>query len=285
MKKTIIICLVLLSVVCIVYFVINKKSTQSKPSNKNFTLKDYYILNTESNLMYINNKYSYYLALPKNWVIDSNYPYNIIETPGFYDPIAQEQTTESELVMGMKIATHIENVGQIDFEQYVDSLYLDFEVTSKKHLTIGELPAIEIVTYNLGDSVATYIKKDNLIYTIGAHYNGGHYLDLYRDIVANNFWLGDNLYQTITDPEDKFLGTGECMTNPEFLDLIAQAQDGEIKKLVINNQEFVITPNYENWPNEKFVGFNQDETAICAVGGRYPLEIYDDQLIWYRNLE
>lgn len=90
-----------------------------------------------------------------------------------------------------------------------------------------------------------------------------------------------NLYQNITDLEDKFLGTGDCMTNPEFLALITRAQAGEMKKIVHKDvQEFIITPNYENWSNEKFIGFNQDETAICAAGGRYPYKAFSDKLLW-----
>jgi len=90
-----------------------------------------------------------------------------------------------------------------------------------------------------------------------------------------------SLYQTITQPDDKWVGTGDCVTNLEFKNLMLLSVKGEMKKLVLSgNYKLIVTPNYFKWSNEKFLGYNNDSAAICAVAGRYPLKAYEDKLLW-----
>jgi len=94
-----------------------------------------------------------------------------------------------------------------------------------------------------------------------------------------------NLYQEISNREDKWIGAGDCSSVPpssnefnHFKDLIGS---DSMKKLVLSgNFELVITPNFLSWTNEKFLNFNHDDSAICAAGGRYPLKAYSDKLLW-----
>lgn len=88
------------------------------------------------------------------------------------------------------------------------------------------------------------------------------------------------LYQEIENPEDKWVGAGEC-GNPEFAEFKNKVKQGSIKLWQANGVlDLFITPNYLNWSNEQFLTFNNDETAICSAGGRYPLKAYPDKLLW-----
>lgn len=75
------------------------------------------------------------------------------------------------------------------------------------------------------------------------------------------------------------VGTGKC-GNQEFDNFLDQANAGSRKTLNLNGLTLVVTPNYNNWSNEKFVAFNNDSTAICGAGGYYPLHAYSDKLLW-----
>lgn len=94
-----------------------------------------------------------------------------------------------------------------------------------------------------------------------------------------------SLYQEITNSNEKFVGAGDCSQaknfNQEFADFKKQASLGSIKQFLYNGVlVLVITPNYDNWTNEKFLAFNSDGGAICSAGGRYPLKAYADKLLW-----
>ena len=85
-----------------------------------------------------------------------------------------------------------------------------------------------------------------------------------------------SLYQ----PSDAEVGTGDC-GNKEFTDFLKKANSGSKFGYSINGLELVYTPNYNNWSNEKFVGFNKNEMkAVCDAGGIYPAHAYADKLLW-----
>ncbi|MFA5413285.1 MAG: hypothetical protein WC348_01975 [Patescibacteria group bacterium] len=73
---------------------------------------------------------------------------------------------------------------------------------------------------------------------------------------------------------------GVKCSNQEFNSFIDQANTGSRKTLNLNGLTLVVTPNYNNWTNEKFVGFSNDNTAFCNVGGFGPLHAYSDKLLW-----
>jgi len=89
-----------------------------------------------------------------------------------------------------------------------------------------------------------------------------------------------SLYQEIVNEEDKWVGADFC-GNKEFEEVLLEAKGGSMKILELNDAlDLVITPNYKNWTNEEFTAFNNDPTAICAAGGRYPQYAYSDKLLW-----
>lgn len=89
-----------------------------------------------------------------------------------------------------------------------------------------------------------------------------------------------DLYREIEGEKDKWVGAGFC-GNKEFEDVLIKAKSGSMKILKLNNElELVVTPNYKGWTTSKFVAFNDDPTAICSAGGRYPLYAYPDKLLW-----
>ncbi|MCX6784418.1 MAG: hypothetical protein NTV81_00585 [Candidatus Komeilibacteria bacterium] len=87
-------------------------------------------------------------------------------------------------------------------------------------------------------------------------------------------------YQEIIDLADKFVGSGDCGSQ-EFDQFKQKAILGSMKKLSLaGNLDLILTPNYDHWTNNQFLDFLQDETAICAAGGRYPLRAFSDKLLW-----
>jgi hypothetical protein len=87
-------------------------------------------------------------------------------------------------------------------------------------------------------------------------------------------------YKEIIDEKEKWVGTDSC-GNKEFEAVLMEAKKGSMKIFKLNNAlDLVITPNYNNWTNEEFTNFNDNPTAICAVGGRYPRYAYSDKLLW-----
>jgi len=89
-----------------------------------------------------------------------------------------------------------------------------------------------------------------------------------------------DLYNEIKNNENKWVGADLC-GNEEFKDVLIQAKSGSMRILKLNDElDLVITPNYKGWSIKKFVAFNNDPTAICAAGGRYPAHAYSDKLLW-----
>lgn len=85
-----------------------------------------------------------------------------------------------------------------------------------------------------------------------------------------------SLYEENTSVQ---VGAGKC-GNQEFENFLVQANAGSRKTFDLYGLTLVITPNYNNWSNQKFLDFNNDNTAICDVGGYYPLQAYSDKLLW-----
>ncbi|MBI5071805.1 hypothetical protein HZB93_02855 [Candidatus Falkowbacteria bacterium] len=85
-----------------------------------------------------------------------------------------------------------------------------------------------------------------------------------------------SLYQENTGVQ---VGSGKC-SNQEFNSFLDQANSGSRKTLNLYGVILVVTPNYNSWTNEKFVGFGNDNTAFCNVGGFSPLRAYSDKLLW-----
>lgn len=89
-----------------------------------------------------------------------------------------------------------------------------------------------------------------------------------------------SVYRPMTDINDKWIGSDECGSQ-EFAAFKKAANVGPMYRLVLPGElELVWTPNYDHWSNDKFLAFGEDDTAICAVGGRYPLKGYPDKLLW-----
>jgi len=89
-----------------------------------------------------------------------------------------------------------------------------------------------------------------------------------------------SLYQEISDPAEKFLG--EDCANEEFNKFKKIVLSGSMKKMILpGDLRAVITPNYNQWSNEKFLSFNTIQPeAFCFAGGTYPLHAYKDYLLW-----
>ena len=64
-------------------------------------------------------------------------------------------------------------------------------------------------------------------------------------------------------------------------DFKKQANQGSIKQFLYSGAfALTITPNYNNWSNEKFLAFGADNGAFCSAGGHGPLHAYTDKLLW-----
>jgi hypothetical protein len=89
-------------------------------------------------------------------------------------------------------------------------------------------------------------------------------------------------YQEIADINEKKVGTDSCGVNDnkEFAQIREKTKTGYYKILKIDKATLAITPNYFNWSNKKFLSFKKDETALCGVGGVYPLHAFTDKLLW-----
>lgn len=97
--------------------------------------------------------------------------------------------------------------------------------------------------------------------------------DLYQEINKQNLE-----YDIFGDPN-------ECVQvdgfNKEFADFKKQANIGSIKQFLYNEVlTLTITPNYNNWSNEKFLALGADNGAFCSAGGLMPLHAYADKLLW-----
>lgn len=118
----------------------------------------------------------------------------------------------------------------------------------------------------------------------------GMYFYFKQNGIKNNISQVENwdLYQEINKQNleyDIFGDPNECVQvdgfNKEFADFKKQANIGIIKQFLYNEAlTLTITPNYNNWSNEKFLAFGADNGAFCSVGGLMPLHAYADKLLW-----
>lgn len=75
------------------------------------------------------------------------------------------------------------------------------------------------------------------------------------------------------------VGAGAC-GDSSFGKTLQQLNAGQRYVRRFERLTFVVTPNPESWDQATFIGFNEDPTAICAVGGIYPFRAYPDHLLW-----
>lgn len=105
-----------------------------------------------------------------------------------------------------------------------------------------------------------------------------------------------DLYQEISDSERNlaFFGAnnywpGWVEPTNEFYGFAQKIIKGSVKKLTIDKNNlssilggeiflFYITPNYENWSNEKFTSNSE---KIGNTKGFFPVHAYTDKLIWF----
>lgn len=108
--------------------------------------------------------------------------------------------------------------------------------------------------------------------------------------------LNWNLYKDISVSERVDLsGTGDWMGNVKPTDslypFVRKMLKGSFKKLTISKENlktivgnysytFYITPNYENWLNEKFQSDFIPEYSHSGIGEMSPLYAYSDKLVW-----
>lgn len=93
-----------------------------------------------------------------------------------------------------------------------------------------------------------------------------------------------SLYTEITDPAERFFWE-DCKANEEFNKLKKIIKQGSMKKLILpGGAQTMVTPNYYNWGNEKFLSFiNIEPEAFCGVGGFFPVHAYKDNLLWFQR--
>lgn len=89
-----------------------------------------------------------------------------------------------------------------------------------------------------------------------------------------------SLYDEFRENKENIFGA-DC-GNDEFNNLKSLAKEGSVKQLFLpGGFQLVLTPNYYNWSNDKFLGFNNpDSGAFCGAGGIFPLYAYKDNLLW-----
>lgn len=75
------------------------------------------------------------------------------------------------------------------------------------------------------------------------------------------------------------VGAGACGDSP-FAERLKRLNAGQRYVRRFERLTFVVTPNPEGWDQATFIAFNEDPTAICAVGGLYPFRAYPDHLLW-----
>lgn len=93
-----------------------------------------------------------------------------------------------------------------------------------------------------------------------------------------------SLYQEITDPAERLLWEG-CNANEEFNQFKKIIKQGSMKKLILpGGAQAMVTPNYYNWSNKKFLSFiNIEPEAFCGVGGFFPIHAYKNNLLWFQR--
>ncbi len=93
-----------------------------------------------------------------------------------------------------------------------------------------------------------------------------------------------SLYKEITDPAERFFWE-DCNANEEFNQFKEITKRGSMKKLILTGgAQTMITPNYYNWDNEKFLSFlTVQPEAFCGVGGFFPINAYKNNLLWFQR--
>lgn len=76
------------------------------------------------------------------------------------------------------------------------------------------------------------------------------------------------------------VGSGDCGRG-EFSTTVNElnAETPKVQRLN-DGLELVVTPNPRHWTDTQFLDFINDNKAICAAGGIYPLRAYPGKLLW-----
>lgn len=93
-------------------------------------------------------------------------------------------------------------------------------------------------------------------------------------------------YEKVTAADEKKFGNDPACPasvkgNPEFLDYLTKAQQGDAYKLDLTNGVAVFyTPNYLAWDNAKLTSWGVSDMRICTGGWPIPLYAYSDKIVW-----
>ena len=255
----------------------------------NFTKKFSAIYSYDN--LYINDKYHYFFNYPDGIIMPeycSGYPdfvyFEDINTEGYGAmSILVSENTSFKTIKQWQEAENAKS----------DMYYQKFE----RNILIDNYPAQVFYGYSKDEDFSydklTVFIKDNNLFII---YTRGDELSMHQKIwdnfkfIENNIGQIENwsLYKEINKQSlgyDIFGDPNECAQvdgfNKEFADFKKEANFGSIKQFLYNGAfVLTITPNYNNWSNEKFLAFGADNGAFCSAGGLGPLHAYEDKLLW-----
>lgn len=152
---------------------------------------NYEIVNDqEEGLVFINSLYDYKVTFPNNWNV--NKIVGQIDQVGFYDPVAQKQKVDTELLQGMKIEIVTDEVNSsLTFDKLVDSKLSWFsadELLSQKDVIVDNQKAVEAEINSLGYNITTFVKNNSQLYSIVGYIGDVNekekYIKIYRSILS-----------------------------------------------------------------------------------------------------
>ena len=244
--------------------------------------------------LYVNDKYHYFFNYPEG-IIMSDYCVGDPDSVSFEDNhieglgIIHISVLENTSFKTIKQWQEVENAKSTMYYQKFERNILIDNYSAQVFSMAGKSPLYEDEPYS---KRAVFI-KDNNLFIISIYF--GEEKD--HQTIWDNFKFIDqnisqienwSLYKEINKQNleyDVFGDPNNCAQEPnfnqEFAKFKATANQGSIKKFVYNGVlELAITPNYNNWTNEKFLAFSTDNGAFCGMGGFFPLQAYSDRLLW-----
>ncbi|PIY96628.1 MAG: hypothetical protein COY66_03790 [Candidatus Kerfeldbacteria bacterium CG_4_10_14_0_8_um_filter_42_10] len=192
-KTWIVITILVLLTILIIFFVDQNKVFDKKETNNNVnnspTVQEYTIYtDAEGKIIFTNEVGKYNVIFPKDWTLKEIQDIKFIR---FYDPLAEQQTAETELSQGIAINIEFSNIDknksleQLATEQITAG---NLTETDRQNAVVNGLPAIEISITGLGNDVVTYLKNNDLLYTItgiiGTSSDFNKYLETYKNILT-----------------------------------------------------------------------------------------------------
>ncbi len=141
----------------------------------------------DSGINITNTIYNYSFIVPSDWQLDKKT--SKADLVMLFDPEAQAQETDGDLIQGMKLEVYVDNYPGNSLADFSRKGGFQDYIVDEEEMTVSDLPAYQVTNEGYGYNINTYIIRDGTGYIISGiianQEKTTEYTNIYQGIIQS----------------------------------------------------------------------------------------------------